>query len=84
MIVTDISTDKVIFKKEIIAVENSVTELTDIKVPIDGMHLYLIEWQFDGCTFKNHYLCDRYPYNFEKYVELLKKSNLLNLDGFDY
>lgn len=81
--IKDTSNDNVVFEKEVIAEANSVTEFVDIKVPDDGMHLYLIEWQCDGVTYKNHYLCDKAPYDFEKYVKLLKKAELFCLDGFD-
>lgn len=57
--------------------ENSAEVIDKIKFDSKKSHFYLIEWEFDGKKFKNHYISGKPPYQLCEYVNYAKKSHLI-------
>lgn len=53
--------------------ENSAEVIDKIKFDSKKSHFYLIEWEFDGKKFKNHYISGKPPYQLCEYVKYAKK-----------
>lgn len=75
--VTDLSNHTVLFNDEAVAKANDAVKLNSIPFLEGETHFYLMEWQYDGISKKNHYISGKAPYNFSQYVSWLKESGLL-------
>lgn len=80
--VTDMTADRKICEGETIVPANSAADILSIPFQSDGMHFYFIEWEVDGQTHKNHYISGKIPYSLETVVNMLKKCDLLQTEGF--
>lgn len=66
-----------------IAFSDSVTKIANLQFDCGGFAFYLIKWQAEDTSGVNHYIAGVPPYNYETVVKCLKKSELLNIEGFD-
>lgn len=80
---TDITSGKKVCDGEITLPANQATDIISVSTESDVVRFYLIEWQYDGKTYKNHYISGKVPYSFEEVVDCFKKCNLLKLEGFE-
>ena len=76
--VTDLSNHTVLFNGEAVAKANDAVKLNSIPFLEGEIHFYLMEWQYDGISKKNHYISGKAPYNFNQYVAWLKETGLLS------
>lgn len=75
--VTDLSNHTVLFEGEAVTKANDAVKLNSIAFLEGETHFYLIEWQYDGISGKNHYLSGKAPYDFKSYVSWLKEAELI-------
>ncbi len=79
--VTDVESGKLILEGNADLGANDAQKLAELSATDDAA-LLLIEYTVDGKTYKNHYLCGKPTYDYAKTVELFKKAELLNIEGF--
>ena len=80
--VTDLCEKRAVCEGEANLEPNGLDKLAEIPFDDKTNHFYLIEWRCDGTNYKNHYISGRPPYDFNKYVTLLKEGGLLQTEGF--
>ncbi|MEG1886526.1 MAG: hypothetical protein RR177_00210 [Oscillospiraceae bacterium] len=76
--VEDFVGGQTVLEGEIILNKNSSLEISDIHFQKDETHFYLITWECDGKTGKNHYVAGSPPYSYEQYVGWLEKGGLMD------
>ncbi len=72
--VRDLATDTVVLSGEATVSANDGVVLGQVEFDENGVHFYLIEWEIDGESYKNHYLSGKPPYSFKQYLEWIKES----------
>ena len=80
--VTDVTNGRVLLEGQAVVEENitaDVDALTDVG---EETVFYLIEWEYNGHTYKNHYLSGVAPVSLERCLEGYRKSGLLDIEGF--
>ena len=65
--VTDLTTDRMVLSGTCALPANAAVEIGSVPYHEDGMHFYLMEWQAEGKTWRNHYVSGNAPYNFDAY-----------------
>ena len=74
--VTDMTDKSVAAESAAVIKSNSTTELC--KIPYDNnCRFYIMEWEYDGKKYKNHYISGTVPYDFERYTAWLREAGLI-------
>jgi hypothetical protein len=55
---------------------NSAAAVMQIPHLEDKMHFYVMEWEYEGTTGKNYYVCAKAPYDFDEYYRYMKESGM--------
>ncbi len=71
--VTDIDTGTLYAEGKFTAATNNVTRICEIRMMYSEQRMLLIEWNVNGKTACNHYLCGMPAFSFEQYTGWLKK-----------
>ena len=74
--VTDAETDELVCEGSFTAAENTSSAILTLRAEQEEKRIFIIEWQCEGFSGRSHYLCGEAPYDFDKYVRLMKKHNL--------
>lgn len=74
--VTDAETDDLVCEGSFTVAENTSSVIRTLYGEYQEKRMFVIEWKTDSFTGKNHYLCGYVPFDFEKYVRLMKKHKL--------
>lgn len=80
--VTDLSDNSVACDGNGVIDANNNSILATIPYDTVNNHFYVIEWKYDGQTYKNHYVSGPTPYDYEKYVSWMNKGGFLQKEGF--
>ena len=80
--VTDLCEKRTVCEGEVNLGPNGLDKLAEIPFDDKTNRFYLIEWRCDGIKYKNHYISGCPPYDFNKYVTMLKEGGLLQTEGF--
>lgn len=75
--IKDAETDEILIETEFIANANATTKICRIPMYYSDKKILIIEWKSKMGEGINHYLCGYPPFDFEKYIVLMKKYNLL-------
>lgn len=70
---TDLTDNVTVVNGSATVKENTSEVIDKIKFDSKKSHFYLIEWEFDGKKFKNHYISGKPPYQLCEYVNYAKK-----------
>ncbi len=80
--VTDVTHDKVLLDGSAQVGKNVTADIDTIVYPGEETVFFLIEWEYEGKRYKNHYINGTAPLSFERCLEGYRKSDILNLEGF--
>ena len=75
--VTDLTEQAVITEAEADVSSNGISELHKIPFDGDNCRFYVLEWEYGGEKYKNHYISGSAPYNYDKYVAWLREAELI-------
>lgn len=75
--VTELTKQAVITESETSIGSNGISELYKIQFDEGNNRFYVLEWEYDGKKYINHYISGAVPYDFNKYVAWLKEAELI-------
>ena len=73
------------YRNERITTRNEeLLQLDAVTVDPDQKEMFLIEWECDGKTGRNHFVNNIRGINFDTYMDFLNKTNIGHFEGFQY
>ncbi len=64
-------------------VESSgILQLDTVTVDPDKKEMFLIEWEFDGNTYRNHFINNIRGIDYDTYIDFLNKTKIGHFEGF--
>ena len=80
--ITEIYSGNNIASGTIMAKANQSTAAIRIDIKENEKNFYLIEWTFDGKTYKNHYCTNLLDIDYKKYLSAIEKCGFDEFEGF--
>lgn len=75
--VKEITNNEEVFSGKAVIPANGICEIERIQYDENAVKFYLIEWQCDGNSYKNHYISGKPPFSLKEYCEYMKTSGLI-------
>lgn len=80
--VTCINDNSIVANGEATVDADGILQIDAITVDPNQKEMFLIEWQYDGKTYRNHFINNIRGINFDTYIDFLKSTKISNWEGF--
>ena len=74
--------DEVVLRGQLKVAADSTVEADVLSIDDGEKEFYLIEWQYEGKTCKNHYFTNIIDIDYGKYMDALRKCGMDEFEGF--
>ena len=80
--VTRINDNVVVCSGESPVEASGILQLDAVTVDPDKKEMFLIEWEFDGNTYRNHFINNIRGIDYDTYIDFLNKTKIGHFEGF--
>ena len=80
--VTRINDNVVVCSGESPVEASGILQLDAVTIDPDKKEMFLIEWEFDGNTYHNHFINNIRGIDYDTYIDFLNKTKIGHFEGF--
>ena len=80
--VTRINDNVVVCSDKATVAASGILQLDAVTVDANKKEVFLIEWEYDGKTYVNHFVNNIRGIDFNTYIEFLNKTKIGHFEGF--
>jgi len=80
--VTRINDNVVVCRDEVTVAASGILQLDAVTIDPDKKEMFLIEWEFDGNTYRNHFINNIRGIDYDTYIDFLNKTKIGHFEGF--